>query len=394
MNRSTLAAAPGHHRRDQRDPSLAVCSQWMQILQSYAADSCNLFCSPMAVLRLSVLRGFSSRRPILLGVAPAALLHRLSFADVLDETTGTGYQRRFSVPHSLDFRRYIQRPGSTTIPLTLNLRPTPTGAWRVVGSRAAHAQLIIKDGRVPVFSQVDCQHRLGRIGDLDLELPFMTFLGLTPREELEIFSIINGKAKGLSSSLLDFHDARLASDLGRERPELFIALHLHESEDSPWYQQLDLGGEKTVGLQRRASLRTMQQAVRRFLNATDALSGAPAHDIARTVRDYWTAVAEVLDSAWREPRRHVLNKGIGVYALMGLLGDLWTAHPPPRNRIERVHFEAALYDLAGYDWSTSGPLAGLGGLGGAHRALEMLRAARAATKSPGLHTLETEFVHG
>ena len=181
----------------------------------------------MPPIRLSVLRGTSSDRPVLLGFAPAKLLHHLSFADVLDEAKGTGYQRRFSLQHSLDFRRYIQRSGSTTIPLTFNLRPTDSGAWRVTNGRAGHAQLVIKDGIGPVFSQVDCQHRLGKIGGLDLELPFMTFLGLTPREELEIFNVINGKAKGLSSSLLDYHDARLASDLGKERPELFIALYLH-----------------------------------------------------------------------------------------------------------------------------------------------------------------------
>jgi len=51
----------------------------------------------------------------MLGFAPASLLHGLSFADVLDERTGRGYQRRFNAQHSLDFRRYIQRPGSATI---------------------------------------------------------------------------------------------------------------------------------------------------------------------------------------------------------------------------------------------------------------------------------------
>jgi DGQHR domain-containing protein len=347
----------------------------------------------MPSTRLSVLRGTSSDRPVLLGFAPAKLLHRLSFADVLDEAKGTGYQRRFSIQHSLDFRRYIQRSGSTTIPLTFNLRPTDSGAWRVTNGRAGHAQLVIKDGIGPVFSQVDCQHRLGKIGGLDLELPFMTFLGLTPREEFEIFNVINGKAKGLSSSLLDYHDARLASDLGQERPELFIALYLHESEGSPWYQQLDLGGEKTVGPHRRASLRTMQQAVRRFLTATDALSEASTPDIARVVRDFWVVVAHVLERPWREPRRHVLNKGIGVYALMGMLADLWTEYPGPKHRIEPIHLEAALHDLADYDWSSSGPLAGLGGLGGASRALELLRAARTTACASAHRSFQTEASH-
>jgi DNA sulfur modification protein DndB len=51
----------------------------------------------------------------------------------------------------------------------------------------------------------------------------MCFLGLTEREEMEVFNVINSKAKGLSTSLLDFHDATLAADLASDRPELFIA---------------------------------------------------------------------------------------------------------------------------------------------------------------------------
>ena len=64
------------------------------------------------------------------------------------------------------------------------------------------------------------------------------------REEMEVFNTINGKAKGLSTSLLDFHAATLAENLAVERPELFVALHLHNEPTSPWYQQLDLGGHR------------------------------------------------------------------------------------------------------------------------------------------------------
>src|SRR5688572_21644020 len=82
---------------------------------------------------LTALRGRAADRDVLLGFAPAHTLHHISFADVLDEHTGRGYQRRFSDQHSLDFRRYIQRQGSTTIPLTFNLRPaTRERVWRIV----------------------------------------------------------------------------------------------------------------------------------------------------------------------------------------------------------------------------------------------------------------------
>lgn len=53
--------------------------------------------------------GMSAGREVFLGFAPANILHSLSFADVLDEDTGRGYQRRFNATHSLDFRKYIQQ---------------------------------------------------------------------------------------------------------------------------------------------------------------------------------------------------------------------------------------------------------------------------------------------
>lgn len=351
-------------------------------------------------IHLRGLVGRAADREVFVGFAPARLLHALSFADVLDEDAGTGYQRRFSAEHSLDFRRYIRRPGSTTIPLTFNLRPRDAAAWAVVRDDAgaarddgASARLEIAADAGRVFAQVDCQHRLGHIGDLDLPLPFMTFLGLDARAELEIFNVINGKARGLNSSLLDYHDARLAGNLGRERPELLVALHLNDAPESPWYKQLDLGGTSTSGLARRASLRTMQKAARRFLSASGVLaSGTTPPEAARLVLEYWIAVREVLRAQWADPRRHFLTKGVGVYALMGMLADFcreWAAAGRSPATSTRRDFASYLGDFASdIDWSSAGPLQGLGGESGARAALELLRAARRASPDARYLTLD------
>src|SRR5215471_8176270 len=82
-------------------------------------------------INLPCLVGVAGHRQVLLGFAPASLLHSISFADVLDEDAGRGYQRRFHPQHSLDFRKYIHRAGSTTIPLTFNLRPREDSGWRI-----------------------------------------------------------------------------------------------------------------------------------------------------------------------------------------------------------------------------------------------------------------------
>ena len=59
---------------------------------------------------------------------------------------------------------------------------------------------------------MDCQHRLGALGDSDVSLAFMSYIGLSLREEMALFTIINSKAKGLSSSLTDFHESNLIND--------------------------------------------------------------------------------------------------------------------------------------------------------------------------------------
>ncbi len=328
-----------------------------------------------STIRIGGVVGLCARHRVFLGFARARLLHSASFADVLDAESGRGYQRRINLQHSLDFRRYIQAPRSATIPLTFNARPERRDAWTVRGS-AGGSELIIRAGCGPVLAQVDCQHRLGHLHDLDISLPFMCFLGLSAREEMEIFNVINAKAKGLSTSLIDFHAATLATDLGLERPELLVALHLHHDPESPWYRQLDIGGHSTSGLHRRASLRTMQKACKRFLLQTDLGKWKSVEAAARAVLAFWAAVAQVLPDAWNEPRKHLLTKGVGVYALMSIAADL-VRESTNLDDCDRSYFTASLGDfLPQFDWTTEGPLRGLGGESGVSEAVRMLRSAR------------------
>jgi DGQHR domain-containing protein len=323
--------------------------------------------------------GRSAGREVLLGFASASVLHGLSFADILNEDTSRGYQRRFNPQHSLDFRRYIQQSGSSTIPLTFNLRPLPVDAWRIKNGTGGCVKLEISTAH-KVLAQVDCQHRLGHMDDLDVQLPFMCFMGLTEREEMEVFNVINSKARGLSSSLLDFHDAQLAVDLAADRPELYISLFMRRETTSPWHNQLDLGGTTTSGMGRRASLRIFQKAVQQFLRRTRILDTQPVDDVAHLILDFWSALVTVLPSEWQNPRKHILTKGIGVYALMEVAADLFLETPKHRS-CDRKYFVTALSDFVfDFDWASSGPLKGLGGQGGVKKAVELIRAARRSSR--------------
>lgn len=316
-------------------------------------------------------------REVFLGFESASTLSRISFPDILDEVTGIGYQRRFHREHSLGFKRYIQQSGATTIPLTFNLRPDRYG-WSL--KRTANgATLIVEVTAEPVMAQVDCQHRLGYLRESQIPFAFMAYIGLSIEEEMEIFRVINGKAKGLSGSLIDFTEARLVeNDLKAAKPELFLALMLHEDQRSPWYQRLDLGGNRTTGPLRVASLRTMQKAARRFLREAGLTNKNVSDQTAILLIDFWRAITVVLPEQWNQPRQNMLMKGVGVYCLMSLAGELFRESVSKGVACDIDYFISVLSDFVhGIDWSTKGPLKGFGGASGADAALALLHQMRA-----------------
>jgi hypothetical protein len=123
----------------------------------------------------------------------------------------------------------------------------------------------------------------------------------------------------------------------------------------------------------------MQTAIRRFLNQTKALQSHSAEQVAQMVLDFWSAVALVLRDAWDAPRKHLVSKGVGVYALMGIAGDLVIEH---RDLCDKRYFVNQLSAFIGdINWKTDGSLAGLGGEAGVKSALSILRSTRAKTSS-------------
>ena len=331
-------------------------------------------------LELQVFRAICGQLPVVLGVAPAADLFQVSFADVLDEAKDEGYQRPIDPRHSREFRAYIERPGATTIPLTFNLRGADGEGW-TLSSANAHGSAVLKiqrpsPGIPPVLAQVDCQHRLGMMGDSNVPLTFQCFLGLSPTEEMSIFNVINGKAKGLGSSLLDYHTTKLTPDLASVQVDLYIAKMLNDDPESVWHGRVKLGGKATQGSTRRISLRGLQTATKLLLQRCPfgPSSEVSPVDQYRIVRDFWSAVATVWPRAWTQPRTHLLVKGVGVTALSMLAGEIITSVLSRQQRANAETFVSFLSPLAGVDWSTTGSFKGLGGRHGASEAHQLLAA--------------------
>lgn len=297
--------------------------------------------------------------PVFLGFAEASLLKRCSFPDVLNEDTGEGYQRPYNKAHSLDFKNYILREGSSTPPLTFNLRKKLSDFWTIETGPDNYARLIIKNG-AKCLAQVDCQHRLGELEALDIPLAFMTYIGLDLRQEMAIFNVINSKAKGLSSSLTDYHESKLLNDLASEAPHLFISRRLNEDPASPWYRLIRYGGETTSGLRRRTSFRMMQKTVQAFLFQTKTCLDVSLEYKYQIVLNYWKSVQATFPKEWKEHRNNLITKGIGLYGLMQVLGDIVKSSSKADYSVEFL--SECLAPLKGnFDWSSHGRFAYVGG---------------------------------
>lgn len=307
-----------------------------------------------------------------LGFAPAHLLHGVSFADVLNEETGEGYQRPANRSHSLDFKKYITGQQSSTIPLTFNLRNELKQNWKLQRGRNGRAILRIDKG-VRCLAQVDCQHRLSELQDIDVPLAFMSFIGLDLRMEMAQFVIINSKARGLTSSLTDYHTTNLLLDVATEAPHLFIARRLNEDPQSPWFKLVRYGGETTSGLHRRTSFRMMQKAILRFLHQTRGVNIGDIEVKYSVIVAFWKAARDLFPAEWADHRHHLMTKGVGLHALTRILGDLVVRDGSTAKSTE--DFSERLQPLADkrVDWSSRGPFANAGGQKGVQEVHAALR---------------------
>ena len=204
----------------------------------------------------------------------------------------------------------------------------------------------------------------------------MIFIGMSIREEMEVFNVINSKAKGLNTSLLDFHQTQLEENLIQNKPELYIAMQLNEMIESPWYKQLDLGGNKTVGMKRRASFRTMQRSIKKYLLSVNA-QREDTNIHLNFIINYWKSIHFILNKEWEDSRKHIINKGIGVYALMYVASQLYIESLEKQIEPDLAYVNGQLSDfIKDIDWSNSGPFKGLGGQGGVSEAINIINSVR------------------
>lgn len=326
-----------------------------------------------AKIAISGVIGFCGKREVFFGFAPASLLHKISFADILNDDTGLGYQRPYSKKHSVDFQRYISLPGSSTIPLTFNLRKELQVFWAIKKGPGNQATLALEDSS-KCLAQVDCQHRIGELAHSDIPLAFMTFIGLDLKSEMSMFVVINSKAKGLSTSLTDYHESNLLNNLAEDAPHLYISRKLNEDVYSPWFRLIRYGGETTSGLKRKTSFRMMQKSILFLLKEIKECWNGNLEQQYELIRSYWDAVKVSFPKEWKDHRCHLITKGVGLYSMNMLLAELIKRNST--SYFDEQFFVKKLLVLKkNIDWHSRGTFATAGGQKGAKDVFEQLKKA-------------------
>jgi DNA sulfur modification protein DndB len=119
----------------------------------------------------------------------------------------------------------------------------------------------------------------------------------------------------------------------------------------------------------------MQKAVKKFLNQTQIIRTISIEAATGAVIAFWSALSVVLRDAWNAPRAHILNKGVGVYALMVIAADLYAE--AEGQICDRRFFINKLSEFVGdIDWRQQGPFQGLGGEAGVTKLVIGIRQAR------------------
>jgi len=92
----------------------------------------------------------------------------------------------------------------------------------------------------------------------------------------------------------------------------------------------------------------------------------------RIIVEYWNAIRRVFPEDWRNHRHTLLTKGVGLYALMELLGDLVSIIKPGQLSEEWFAQKLKLL-LPSISWSSRGMFSNVGGKKGAHEVYHTLK---------------------
>jgi DGQHR domain-containing protein len=218
------------------------------------------------------------------------------------------------------------------------------------------------------FSQVDCQHRLGRMADSNKPVTFCIIPGINRRDEAITFWTINARQKGISTSLVDTivlltnPDAPLAVRLARS---------LYIDPDSPYAGRVDTGGRGRPSAEMLVRLRGFKNMLQVLLpiRVADTVDDNFAHGFAR---NFWKVVKTLWPAEWEDKFGYKLQASPGQRGLAQFGSHIFRQLAPVQDLGEssiRKFFPGGGSKM---NWKSTGPLSTAIGKGGQKQVFDRL----------------------
>lgn len=352
----------------------------------------------MAQIRIEVIEDVCLGYKVYRGSVKASDLEPATWIDFYDEEVNPlGYQRQFNEGRSMNAARYAEERNAFWPESILAIRDdeevedegdqvafnfVPVSA----GSKFGEIIVDYDDQRTETledkvfkwrraFSQVDCQHRLGKMGESDKYVTVCIIPGVNRLEEAIIFKIINDKQKKISTSLVDAIIQLSQSKL--EAPEVHWAFNLSRDVGSCFYKRVNMEGRNISGQTYVVSLRTLGTSIsslasgKRYIsnNMNDVDSFDQFYIL---IRSYWNEVSGLWAREYTDIRNFKLMtvpglKGLARYGRK-IFRDAFETGSNDTDLASRINQRGANV----MNWSSSGPLMFASGNAGASAVYQLL----------------------
>ncbi|MGM3386836.1 DGQHR domain-containing protein [Stutzerimonas stutzeri] len=330
-------------------------------------------------VRIPVIKGNVLGVSVLRGFAPLCDLARVSQADIYDpKTNPTGTQRDLSPKHAKDAYDYIRTAELGFWPeVFLSARNGEVLDFQPVSEDGIYGIVTINivkiaSNREISISRVDGNHRLhyadgATEGYPAIEKPssFCLAVDLSLDQEIALFRDINNNQRRMSTSHLDNVEVRLTPEeqIKKSNPELHISKKLGDDPDSPFYGRIYDGGKKTAAS--LVPLRTLKTGIEYMMSRPTKLTALPDADVKyKVIRNYFSAVKRWSPESWKEPKKHLLLRGAGLWGIC-FLGAEVIDRALSNGQYSVDSMLKILKSGKNWDWSNDGNFQGLSGRGGA-----------------------------
>ncbi len=352
----------------------------------------------MAQIKLSVVEDTCLGYRVYRGCVKACELEPAIWIDFYDEEVNPrGYQRPFNEKRSQKAANYTDKPKAFWPESILAIRDNSevdndddkvTYKFTPVSAGSKFGELIVdyNDQRTETigdevlkwrraFSQVDCQHRLGKMSTSDKYITICIIPEIDRREEAIIFKTINDNQKKVSTSLVDAI-IQLSQDK-LETPEIHWGFSLSMDVSSCFYEKVNMEGRNIAGRVYLITLRTLRTSIyslvggKSFIN--NNLTDSEAYNqFYILIRSYWNEVSNLWPNQFSDIKNFKLMmvpgiKGLARYGRK-IFRDAFEVGNNSTNLTGRINQVGAHV----MDWSSTGPLKDATGNAGASAVYKLL----------------------